>query len=151
MPDRITWWSGGSRSHPPAIYKIEFQLLDVLKREQMLGVAISAKRRDLRSRAHQVSDFIYEKITGTPGAFNTRIAYVRAQENSARKYVLQVADSDGFNPQTVLESDEPIMSPSWSPDGNSLAYVSFENSFPQVFVSSIWRPHDAASWRPSAA
>ena len=128
---------GRVKERSPGLYTIEFQLLDVLKRRQLLGRAIAAKRRDLRARAHQISDFIYQQITGTPGAFNTRIAYVRAQENAARKYVLQVADSDGFNPQTVLESDEPIMSPSWSPDGNSLAYVSFENSFPEIFIQHL--------------
>jgi len=121
----------------PGIYRLEFQLLDVLKRRQLLGRSMPAKKRDLRSRAHQISDFIYEQITGTRGAFDTRIAYVRAQKNAARKYVLQVADSDGFNPQNVLESDQPIMSPSWSPDGNYLAYVSFENTFPEIFIQHL--------------
>jgi len=121
----------------PGDYKIEFQLLDVLKRKQLLGRSMSAKKRNLRNRAHQISDYIYEQITGTRGAFNTRIAYVRAQKGATREYVLQVADSDGFNPQTVLESDEPIMSPSWSPDGNSLAYVSFESSFPAIYIQHL--------------
>jgi TolB protein len=106
----------------PGLYTIEFQLLDVLKQKQLVGRSMPAKKRNLRSRAHQISDFIYEQITGTRGAFNTRIAFVRAQKDAARKYVLQVADTDGFNAQNVLESDEPIMSPSWSPDGKSLAY-----------------------------
>jgi TolB protein len=121
----------------PGIYRIEFQLLDVLKRQQLLGRAMTAKKRDLRSRAHQISDFIYQQITGTRGAFDTRIAYVRAQKDAARKYVLQVADSDGFNPQNVLESDQPILSPSWSPDGNYLAYVSFESTFPEIYIQHL--------------
>ena len=128
---------GRVREESAGVYRIEFQLLDVLKRKQLLGRSMVAKRRDLRSRAHQISDFIYEQITGTRGAFNTRIAYVRAQKNAAREYVLQVADSDGYNPQNVLESDEPIMSPSWSPDGNSLAYVSFESSFPEIYIQHL--------------
>jgi TolB protein len=118
-------------------YTIEFQLLDVLKKKQLLGRSMPAKKRNLRSRAHQISDFIYEQITGTRGAFNTRIAYVRAQRDAARKYVLQVADTDGFNAQNVLESDEPIMSPSWSPDGKSLAYVSFESKRPEIFIQHL--------------
>jgi len=122
----------------PGIYNIEFQLLDVLKQKQLLGRSMQAKKRNLRSRAHQISDFIYQQITGTRGAFNTRIAFVRAQnENAARKYVLQVSDSDGFNAQNVLESDEPIISPSWSPDGKSLAYVSFENRRPEIFIQHL--------------
>ena len=121
----------------PGVYDIQFQLLDVLKQKQLLGRSMPAKTRNLRSRAHQISDFIYEQITGTRGAFNTRIAYVRAQKNAGRKYVLQVADTDGFNAQNVLKSDEPIMSPSWSPDGKSLAYVSFENDRPEIFIQHL--------------
>jgi TolB protein len=119
------------------LYTIEFQLLDVLKQKQLVGRSMPAKKRNLRSRAHQISDFIYEQITGTRGAFNTRVAFVRAQQGEARKYVLQVADTDGFNAQNVLESDEPIMSPSWSPDGKSLAYVSFESSRPEIFIQQL--------------
>ena len=121
----------------PGLYTIEFQLLDVLKQRQLLGRSMPARKRNLRSRAHQISDFIYEQITGTRGAFNTRIAFVRAQKDAARKYVLQVADTDGFNAQNVLESDEPIMSPSWSPDGKSLAYVSFENERPEIYIQHL--------------
>jgi TolB protein len=121
----------------PGLYTIEFQLLDVLKQKQLVGRSMPARKRNLRSRAHQISDFIYEQITGTRGAFDTRIAFVRAQPDAARKYVLQVADTDGFNAQNVLESDEPIMSPSWSPDGKSLAYVSFESKRPEIFIQQL--------------
>ena len=118
-------------------YEIQFQLLDVLKQKQLVGYSIPTRKRKLRSSAHKISDLIYEKITGTRGAFDTRIAYIRAQRDSARKYILQVADTDGFNAQTVLESDEPLMSPSWSPDGQKLAYVSFENKRAEIFVQHL--------------
>jgi len=118
-------------------YEIQFQLLDVLKQKQLVGYSLPVKKRNLRSSAHEISDLIYEKITGTRGAFNTRIAYVRSQKDKARKYILQVADTDGFNAQTILESDQPLMSPSWSPTGQSLAYVSFENNRPEVFVQHL--------------
>ena len=118
-------------------YDIQFQLLDVLKQKQLVGYSLPVKKRNLRSSAHEISDLIYEKITGTRGAFNTRIAYVRSQKDQARKYILQVADTDGFNAQTILESDQPLMSPSWSPTGQSLAYVSFENDRPEVFVQHL--------------
>lgn len=116
---------------------VQFQLLDVLKQKQLLGYSFPVRLRNVRSTAHEISDLIYEKITGIRGAFNTRIAYISAQTNKSRKYVLQVADTDGFNPQTVLESDEPLMSPSWSPDGQSLAYVSFENDRPEIFIQHL--------------
>lgn len=118
-------------------YDIQFQLLDVLKQKQILGYSLPVKKRKMRSSAHEISDLIYEQITGTRGAFNTRIAYIKAQTDEARKYILQVADTDGFNAQTVLESDEPLMSPSWSPDGQSLAYVSFENKRPEIFIQHL--------------
>jgi TolB protein len=118
-------------------YDIQFQLLDVLKKKQILGYSLPVKKRDLRSSAHKISDFIYEKITGVPGAFNTRIAYVQSHGDEARKYVLKVSDTDGFNAHTVLESDEPLMSPSWSPDGRSLAYVSFENDRPEIIIQHL--------------
>lgn len=121
----------------PGLYVIEFQLLDVLKQRQLVGRSMPTRKRNLRSRAHQISDYIYEQITGIRGAFNTRIAFVRAQKDAARKYVLQVADTDGFNAQNVLESDEPILSPSWSPDGKSLAYVSFEKERPEIFIQHL--------------
>jgi TolB protein len=121
----------------PGIYDIQFQLLDVLKQKQLIGYSLPTKKRRLRSRAHEISDFIYEQITGTRGAFNTRIAYVLAQKDAARKYILRVADTDGYNEQNVLESNEPIMSPSWSPDGKSLAYVSFENNRPEIFIQHL--------------
>jgi len=116
---------------------VQFQLLDVLKQKQLLGYSFPVKLRNIRTTAHEISDLIYEKITGIRGAFNTRIAYISARTGKARKYVLQVADTDGFNPQTVLESDEPLMSPSWSPDGQSLAYVSFENKRAEVFIQHL--------------
>jgi TolB protein len=118
-------------------YEIQFQLLDVLRQKQLFGYSFETKNQKLRSSAHEISDLIYQKITGIRGAFDTRIAYIRAQRNQGRKYILQVADTDGFNAQTVLESDEPLMSPSWSPDGKSLAYVSFENRRPEIFIQHL--------------
>jgi TolB protein len=118
-------------------YDIQFQLLDVLKQKQLAGYSLPVKKRNLRSAGHEISDLIYESITGTRGAFNTRIAYVRSQKDKGRKYILQVADTDGFNAQTILESDEPLMSPSWSPNGQSLAYVSFENNRAEIFIQHL--------------
>jgi TolB protein len=124
-------------SKQPGELDVQFQLLDVLKQKQMLGYSFPVRPRSVRATAHEISDLIYEKITGIRGAFNTRIAYISATGDKKRRYVLQVADTDGFNPQTVLESDEPLMSPSWSPDGDSLAYVSFENKRPEIFIQHL--------------
>ena len=66
--------------------------------------------------------------------FATRITYVVKR---GTRFELQVADADGFGAQTVLASNEPIISPAWSPDGTRLAYVSFEQQKPVVYVQSL--------------
>lgn len=119
-------------------YTVQFQLFDVLKGEQLAGYSMGAEDRHLRKLAHRISDIAFETLLGVPGAFDTKIAYVTAtEEKKQRSYKLAVADSDGMNEQIILSSRQPLMSPSWSPDGERLAYVSFENQRPQVFVQTI--------------
>jgi TolB protein len=119
-------------------YRIEFELFDVAKQQRMQGLALTARAGDLRGAAHQISDLIYEKIIGIRGAFWTRIAYITSIGKGAnRQYALMVADSDGFNPQTVVRSREPLLSPSWSPDGRKLAYVSFERGNSSIYIQDI--------------
>lgn len=118
--------------------RVEFELYDVAKQERMLGLAITGQRTDLRGVGHQIADLIYEKITGVRGAFWTRIAYVTAAGVSPSiNYALMVADSDGYNPQVLVRSREPLLSPSWSPDGRKLAYVSFERGDSAIYIQEI--------------
>lgn len=130
---------GRLEPNPDGSYEVRFQLLDVFRASQLLGYSITARPGELRRAAHYISDLIYEKLTGERGAFNTRIAYVTVQRPAKGEtlFGLQVADSDGHNPQTILSSREPIMSPSWSPDGNRLAYVSFEGKRSAVYVQDV--------------
>jgi TolB protein len=119
-------------------YQVQFRLIDILKAKQVLGYSFSATDKTLRGVAHQISDYIFTHITGLPGAFSTRIAYVTLKRDSkSYKSRLQVSDTDGYNPQTLLTSDEPIMSPAWSPDGSELAYVSFEGGQAEIFTHNI--------------
>jgi len=114
--------------------EVRFRLLDTVKKTELLGQAVSAKNEQLRAISHRISDMIYEKLTGTVGVFSTRIAYVNRQGKYNR---LVVADSDGYGEQTILALNQPIMSPAWSPDGNTLAYVSFEQGRAFVFAQSL--------------
>jgi TolB protein len=119
-------------------YRVEYELFDVAKQERLLGFALTASESAMRDVAHQISDAVYEKILGIPGAFWTRIAYVTASGLGRNaRYALMVADADGWNPRTVVNSTEPLMSPSWSPDGRSLAYVSFEGGNSGVYIQDI--------------
>ena len=119
-------------------YRTEYELFDVAKQERLLGFALTAPAGSMRDVAHQISDAVYEKILGVPGAFWTRIAYVTSSGlGRGARYALMVADADGWNPRTVVNSTEPLMSPSWSPDGRRLAYVSFEGGNSAVWIQDI--------------
>ncbi len=115
-------------------YEVRFRLYDVPRQASLGGLAYTITPAQTRATAHQIADFIYEKLTGDKGVFATRIAYV---VKAGPRYQLQIADADGANPQTAITSNEPIMSPAWAPDGNRLAYVSFEAKKPVVYVHSV--------------
>lgn len=120
------------------LYRVEFRLFDVFKERQLGGFRYEVRGKNLRKIAHQIADFVYEQLIGEPGAFDTRIAYVTLQAvDGERTYLLRVADSDGYNPRTILKSSEPILSPAWSPDGQKLAYVSFEERRSMVYVQRL--------------
>ena len=114
------------------------ELLNVLTGQVLGATHFNATAASLRHVAHQVSDFVFEKIVGARGAFATRIAYVAVEgEPPAQHYRLYVADADSENAQVVLDSSQPIMSPAWSADGQWLAYVSFENRIAAVYVQQL--------------
>lgn len=118
--------------------RTEYELFDVAKQERLLGFALTARSSAMRDVAHQISDAIYEKVLGVRGAFWTRMAYVTASGvGKSSRYALMVADADGWNPQTVVRSNEPLLSPAWSPDGRKLAYVSFERGNSSIFIQDI--------------
>lgn len=120
-------------------YEVQFQLFDVYKAQQLVGKRYQVPASGLRRLAHQISDQVYQTLTGDIGVFSTRLAFVTVINNAdgSKRFALQVSDADGANPRTVLQSKEPIMSPSWSPEGERLSYVSFENGKAEVFVQEM--------------
>ena len=132
MPNLVI---GRVEPEPNGRFSVQFRLFDVYRERELDNQRWdNAPRSELRSIAHQISDRIYEKLTGERGAFYTRIAYVtEVRSGDNRKYALYVADSDGHNETDVLTQASPILSPSWSPDGRKLAYVSFEGGRPRIY------------------
>ena len=119
---------------PGGRFEVRFYLLDVIKQTQLAAFSYSITAAQWRATAHQIADIVYEKLTGMPGAFSSRIAYVQKQ---GKRFELRVADADGQNPRTVVRSNEPVISPRFSPDGARVVYVSFEDKKPVVYAQSL--------------
>ena len=132
-------------------YLVTFDLVDLIKgQQQSTSGPVSSSDHLIDSRetvisldqfrqyGHRLSDIVYEKLTGVRGAFLTRIAYVVVKHGDKSPYHLMISDYDGYNEQMLLRSPEPLMSPSWSPDGRKLAYVSFENKRSEIFIQDIY-------------
>lgn len=129
-------------------YLIRYQLIDMVRANAqdrppaelpiLLNHQKTVTAEQVRPYAHRISDLIYQALMGEKGAFLTRIAYVVIDDKAKYRYQLRIADYDGYNERTVLNSSQPLMSPAWSPDGEQLAYVSFENGQAQVFIMNIY-------------
>lgn len=141
--------------------QINYAVLNVSTEQVLVSGTVAGTTQQLRDLAHHISDQSYEKMTGVKGAFSTRLLYVTAERFSAdnTRYTLQRADYDGARAVTLLQSREPILSPSFAPDGKRIAYVSFEQKRPRIFVQNIETGHreqltnfdglnGAPSWSP---
>ena len=140
----------------PGNYRVTYELVDIFQGDTGNNLVLRGKDlvqsnsflllsrqanvtdNSLRMYSHQISDAIFLKLTGIRGAFATRIAYVAINKKQANPYQLFVADSDGYAPQRLMSSDEPVMAPNWSPDARTLAYVSFENANSEIWIQDIY-------------
>jgi TolB protein len=119
-------------------FSVQYELIDVQKNTRILGESINVPANRMRAAGHLIADKIYQALTGIHGDFSGRIGYVLLDKvNGKRIYTLQVADTDGHEPRTVLSSKEPILSPTWTPDGKKLAYVSFESGRPAIYLQDL--------------
>lgn len=131
---------GEIRAQGADMYQVDMRLINALNNQEMVARRWNGVSGPLlRTAAHQMSDAIYTAITGRSGAFDSRLAYIRVERAPGKRkmFLLEVADSDGYGPRTILRSYMPLMSVSWSPDATRLAYVSFENRRPEIIVQSL--------------
>ena len=146
MPNFKIWGSRGADALAvgsvteklPGQYEIRYRLYDIRKGESLNGLIVSASADNLRLAAHRISDDIIFKLLGEKGVFSTRLSYVIKE---GKRFRLVISDADGQNIRNALNSSEPIISAAWSPDGQKIAYVSFEDRKPIVYV------HELASGR----
>lgn len=118
--------------------EVRFRLASVADQKQLLALTLPLNKSQARAGAHYIADRIYEEILGIPGVFSTKLAYVTATKTGAEfKYQLIVTDSDGYGPQALVTSKEPLLSPSWSPDGKKIAYVSFEKGNSAIYIQNL--------------
>lgn len=118
--------------------EVHYQLYDVQKQQYLLNEVLTVPASRVRQAAHMISDTIYQALTGIPGDFSGRIAYVlRNPATPNQRYTLQIADTDGEQPKTVLSSRDPILSPAWTPDAKKIAYVSFETKRPAIYLQDL--------------
>ena len=129
----------GEIKQKSAIYEVDYQLFDIIRYKRILQGKVTGVESQLRGLAHYISDAVYEKITGIPGDFSSRIMYVTANSKNVEQteYRLHYADADGQRQREVFRSKEPILSPSWSHDGKRVAYVSFESGRSAIYIQEL--------------
>ena len=127
---------GSVSKQPDGRFAIRYKLMDTVKGGEISQMGGEVQPRYTRLQAHRIADDVYEKLTGVRGIFSTRIAYVKA-DSGAKRYVLAVSDADGENEVIATQGKEPIISPSWSPDGSKVAYVSMEDRKPVVYLQDL--------------
>lgn len=148
-------------------YSVTYELLDVVRGNMggrdynptLLKRRSTTTKKQMRHFAHRISNVVYKELTGVKGAFLTHIAYIAVNRKSSHPYQLRISDYDGYGEKLILRSKEPVMSPSWSPDGKKLAYVSFENKKSEIYIQNLYtkkrqlissypKINGAPSWSP---
>ena len=131
----------GKIAHSPGsqLVQVQYEFFDVAREQKLVGEVLTGSMSQLRDIGHEISNVVFEQVTGIRGAFSTEILYVSAQFVSPELtyYRIEKSDYDGRRSQVLVESQEPLMSPTWSPDGAQVAYLSFETNLPRIYIQDI--------------
>ncbi|MDC0221640.1 Tol-Pal system beta propeller repeat protein TolB [Gammaproteobacteria bacterium] len=121
------------------LVQVQYEFFDINREMKLAGEVLTGSVTQLRDIGHTISNVVFEQVTGIPGAFTSQILYIVSEGAGPETtlFRLEKADYDGARPQILLESAEPIMSPSWSPNGQDVAYVSFETDLPRIYIQNI--------------
>jgi TolB protein len=120
-------------------YTVQYELFDVINQRQVMLDREVGYNDSLRDVAHAISDKVYEKITGIRGIFSLKLLYVSALRDAKGQntYRLMLSDADGAREQILRTQREPIMTPSWAPDGETIVYTSFETRRPAIYTENL--------------
>ncbi|MBR5556826.1 MAG: Tol-Pal system beta propeller repeat protein TolB, partial [Acinetobacter sp.] len=130
--------TGTVKTTESGAFEVHYQLYDIEKQQYLLNELLTVPASRVRQAGHMISDAIYQALTGIAGDFSGRIAYVlRNPATPEQRYTLQIADTDGEQPKTILTSRDPILSPAWTPDAKKIAYVSFETKRPAIYLQDL--------------
>lgn len=128
-----------NRSAGSQLVQVQYEFFDINREIKLAGEVLTGSVSQLRDIAHEISNVVFEQVTGTRGAFTTKLLYVVADfiTPELTNFKLEMSDYDGERAQLLLETQQPIMSPSWSPNGEDIAYVSFETTLPRIYIQNI--------------
>jgi len=128
-----------SRAASSQLVQVQYEFFDVNRELKLSGELLAGSVTQLRDIAHEISNVVYEQVSGIRGAFTTEILYIVAETLAPGEMLfrLEKSDYDGQRAQVLLETTQPIMSPSWSPDGTQVAYVSFETTLPRIYIQTL--------------
>jgi TolB protein len=130
--------TGTAQANPGGPLGVEFRLWDVFAGEQMRGLRFDAPESQWRRIAHKVADVVYERLTGEPGYFDTRVAYI-AESGPATRRDKRVAlmDQDGHASRYLTDGSFLALTPRFSPDGARIAYMGYRGGPPRIYTLDV--------------
>jgi TolB protein len=112
-------------------FVVEARLIDVTSGTTHMARRYRGNDVALTRIAHTLANDLVLFFNGKPGVFLTQIAFVSTRDGSKELYVM---DYDGSNQRRVTTHRSITLSPSWSPDGESLAYTSFNRGTSDLYI-----------------